>query len=216
MSFTKGQPLVSFQETVASARLTTVYTLEVRDQQTQAVVAEQRLENTEAKAIEIPVAGLAREGKYDVLLHVERHGINVAQGSLSFDQKISYEKKELDPQEIAQLRDKSQVQLIAIEGAGADRLMVVQDATADLEEVKSTYKLVVWKKLSNGKIDWLGEKSFSRQEITRAGGDLTISFKAIGVNPVAGQKLYFDLVVNRTSDQYLSGQKVQFIVSKTF
>lgn len=216
LSFSNGQAAVTFKETVASARTTSVYTVEVRDQQSSAVIVQQRLENAEAKVIAIPAAGLARDGKYTVLLHVERKGVNVAGGALSFDQTISYEKKELDKDEIALLKNKDQVQLVSIEGQGADRVVIVRDQTPALEEIKSTYKLVVWKKLASGNIDWLGEKSFTREEIARAGDELGISLKAIGVNPPAGQKLYFDLVVNRTSAQYLGSQKVQFIVSKTF
>ncbi|WP_413613425.1 hypothetical protein [Bdellovibrio sp. HCB-110] len=216
LSFNKGQGKVSFKETVASARLVSAYTLEIRDQQSQAVVLEERLQGTEAKVFEIATPGLAREGKYTVLLHVERHGVNVAGGALSFDQTISYEKKELDQDEIQNLKNKDQVQLISIEGQGAERVVVIRDQTPAMEEIQSTYKLVVWKKLSNGKIEWLGEKSFTRDSIARAGDELGIALKAIGLNPAANVKLYMDLVVNRTSAQYLGGQKVQFIVSKTF
>jgi len=216
LSFIKGQGQVTFKETVASARLVTAYNVEVRDQQSQNLLFQDRVEGREAKVFAIPATGLAREGKYTLSLKVDRQGVNVAGGALSFTQTASYEKKELDQDEIQNLKNKEQVQLISIEGTGAERVVVVHDQTPAVEEVQSTYKLVVWKKLSNGKIDWLGEKSFTREQITRNGGELAIAFKAIGVNPPADQKLYLDLVVNRTSAQYLQGTKVQFIVSKTF
>ncbi|WP_413944696.1 hypothetical protein [Bdellovibrio sp. HCB-162] len=216
LSFNKGQGKIIFKETVASARLVSVYTLEIRDQQSQAVILQQRIEGTEAKVFEIAAPELAREGKYGILLHVERHGVNVSGGALTFDQTASYEKKELDQDEIQNLKNKDQVQLVAIEGQGAESVLVFRDQTPAAEEIKSTYKAVIWKKLSNGKIEWLGEKAFAREDITRTGDELVIAFKAVGVNPAVGTKIYIDLVVNRTSAQYLGSQKVQFIVSKTF
>lgn len=216
LQFNKGQGQITFTETLAGPRLTSVYTLEVRDQQSQTVVFEQRLEAAEAKAFVIPTPALAREGKYTVLLHVERHGVTVAGGALSFDQSASYEKKELDQDEVQALKNSSLVQIQRIEGAGAERVVIIRDQTPALEEVQSQYKLVVWKKLSSGKIEWLAEKNFTREAITLANGELSIALKAIPVNPAAGTKLYMDLVVRRDSAQYLSGQKVQFIVNKTF
>lgn len=216
LQFTKGQGQILFTETVAAPRVTSVYTLEVRDQQSQAVLFEQRLQSTEAKVFAIATPELAREGKYTIQLHVERHGANVQSGALSFDQTASYEKKELDSDEIQALKNSALVQLLRIEGAGAERLVIIRDQTAVLEEVQSQYKLVVWKKLSNGKIDWLGEKNFTRDSITLPNGELGISLKALNLNPSAGTKLYMDLVVKRESSHYLGSQKVQFIVNKTF
>ncbi|MFV8259276.1 hypothetical protein ACNQKP_15825 [Bdellovibrio bacteriovorus] len=216
LQFNKGQGQILFTETVAAPRVTSVYTLEVRDQQSQAVLFEQRLQSTEAKAFAVAAPGLAREGKYTVQLHVERHGANVASGALSFDQTASYEKKELDQDEVQSLKNSAMVQLVRIDGAGAERVVIIRDQTAALEEVQSQYKLVVWKKLSNGKIEWLAEKNFTREAITLANGELGIALKAIPVNPATGTKLYMDLVVRRDSAQYLGSQKVQFIVNKTF
>lgn len=216
LSFSKGQGKVSFKETVASPRMTSTYSVEIRDQQSQALVFEQQLQVAEAKTIEVAAANVVREGKYNVSLTVLRQGANVLGGTITFAQTAVYEKKELEQDEIQNLRNKSQVQLIAIEGQGSDRTVIVRDQTPALEEIKTTYKLVVWKKLSNGKIEWLGEKSFARDELVSSGDNLGISLKSVGVNPPAGQRLYLDLVVNRTSAQYLGSQKVQFIVNGTF
>lgn len=214
--FTNGQAAVQFGESVASPRLVTTYSVQIRDQQSQTLVGEAQVQNQEARGIQIPFANLSRENKYDVHLLVERQGSNVAGGSLSFELSTTYEKKELDAQEIQDLRKEGLVQLVGIEGTGENRGLLFKDLTPSVDEVHSTYKLVVWKKLSTGKIEWLGEKAFPREPLSRGGSDLAISFKAVGVNPPQGQKLYFDLVVNRTSDVYLRNQKVQFIVSKTF
>lgn len=216
LSFIQGQARVSFKETISSARMNTAYTLEVRDQQSQELILQQQLENAAARVVDVVVPGAVREGKYTVSLKVERVGANIAGGSLAFTLNTSYEKKELDQDEIQLLRDKAQVRLVNIEGVGAERVVVFTDATPALEEVQTTYKLVVWKKSSGGSIDWLGEKSFKREDITRNAQELGIALKALGLNPAAGQTLYMDLVVNRTSAQYLGGQKVQFIVNKTF
>lgn len=216
LQFSKGLGKVTFENTVASARLNSVYTLEIRDEQSQAILFENRLESTEARLFEVATPGLARDGKYRVLLHVERYGANVETGALSFDQSVSYEKKGLDQDEVQNLKAASQVQIQRLEGAGADRVVIIQDLTPDIEEVESQYKLVVWKKLSNGKIEWLGEKNFTRESIARSGAELGIALKTLNLNPSSSTKLYMDLVVKRTSAQYLGGQKVQFIVNKTF
>lgn len=216
LGFSKNQGRITFKETISSKRLTTIYTLEVRDTQGQNVVFEQHLEGTEAKVFDVETPGLSRDGKYSILLRVERQGMNVTQGALSFEQTASYEKKELDTDEIQNLRSENQVRLVNIEGTGAERVVSIEDLTPVVEEVKTTYKLVVWKKLSNGKIEWLNEKTFSREEIQRADGLLGISLKSLNLNPSSDQKLYMDLVVRRESPRYLGAQKVQFIVSKTF
>ncbi|WP_374001803.1 hypothetical protein [Bdellovibrio bacteriovorus] len=216
LQFNKGQGQITFKETIGSARVTSVYTVVIRDQQSQAVVFEQRAENTAAKIVTIATPGLAREGQYSIQLRVERHGVNVASGALSFEQTALYEKKELDQDEVQNLKNASQVQILRIEGAGADRVVIIRDQTPAMEEVQSQYKLVVWKKLSNGKIEWLGEKNFTREAIALAGEELGIALKAINLNPSPSTKLYMDLVVRRDSAQYLGGQKVQFIVNKTF
>lgn len=90
LQFRQGQAVISFMETIASPRMTTVYTLEVRDQQSQAISFSHRFEASESRSFEIAAPGLQREGKYDLLLHVERHGANVTSGALSFEQKSSY------------------------------------------------------------------------------------------------------------------------------
>ena len=216
LQFTKGQGQITFKETIVSPRMTSVYTVVIRDQQSQAVVFEHRTENTQAKIVTIATPGLSREGQYSIQLRVERHGINVASGALSFEQTALYEKKELDQDEIQNLKNASQVQILRIEGSGAERVVIIRDQTPAMEEVQSQYKLVVWKKLSNGKIEWLGEKNFSREAITVAGDELGIALKALNLNPSSSTKLYMDLVVRRDSAQYLGGQKVQFIVNKTF
>lgn len=216
LSFQRGQGKVIFSDTVASSRMVSAYALEIRDQQSQTLVFEQQLQGNEAKNFEILIPNLVREGKYNVTLRVLRQGINVEAGSLSFAQTTTYEQKELDQDEVQNLKNQSLVELLGIEGQGADRLVIVRDQTPALEEVKTTYKLVVWKKLSNGKIEWLGEKPFARENLVKVGDNQGISLKAIGVNPPAEQRLYLDLVVNRTSSQYLGNEKVQFIVSKTF
>ncbi|MBV2168564.1 MAG: hypothetical protein KUL82_07645 [Bdellovibrio sp.] len=216
LSFIKNQGRITFKETISSKRLTTVYTLEVRDTQGQNLVFEHRFESSDAKTFEVETPELNRSGKYALLLKVERHGINVVQGSLTFEQTGFYEKKELDSDEVQSLRNENQVRLLNIEGLGAERTVLFQDLTPAVEEVKTTYKLVVWKKLSNGKIEWLNEKTFSREEIQRADGLLGIAFKSLGLSPASDQKLYMDLVVRRESPQYLGTQKVQFIVNKTF
>lgn len=126
-------------------------------------------------------------------------------------------KKELDAQEVANLRQSSQVELLRIEGSGAERLVIFRDQTPAVEEIRSQYKLVVWKKHSSGKIEWLGEKNFTRDELAQRGGsELGIALKALQLNPASGTRLYMDLVVRRESTQYLGSQKVQFIVNKTF
>ena len=216
LSFNQGQASVSFKETIASARMTAAFKVEVRDQQSQELLLQHQFDNSAARVIDVLVPGAVREGKYTITLKVDRVGSNIAGGSLSFTLNAAYEKKELDQDEIQLLRDKSQVRLVGIEGAGAERVIIINDATPALEEVQTTYKLVVWKKSSGGNIDWLGEKSFKREDITRNGQELGIALKALGLNPAAEQTLYMDLVVNRTSAQYLGGQKVQFIVNKTF
>lgn len=216
LQFSKDQGHIVFLETVSAPRVTTVYTLEVRDLQSQVVLFEHRLESTTAQRMEVPVAGLTRDGKYSVLLHVERYGANIENGSLSFDQTVSYEKKELDQEEIQNLRSASQVQILRLDGIGADRVVILRDLTPALEEIQSQYKLVVWKKLSTGKIEWLAEKNFTREAITRAGNELGIALKELALNPASSTKLYMDLVVRRDSAQYLGNQKVQFIVNKTF
>lgn len=216
LSFSSGQAKVSFKETLSSARLVSEYLVQIVDQQSQQVLFEQRASNTEAKIMEVVVPGLAREGKYNINLSVSRKGVNVAGGAIAFSQSAVYEKKELDQDEVKALSDKALVSLLSIQGQGADRVVIINDQTPDIEEISSKYKLVVWKKLASGKIEWLGEKNFMRNEIARAGSELGISLKAIGVNPSADTKLYMDLVVMRTSSQYLGSQKIQFIVSKTF
>ncbi|WP_413570573.1 hypothetical protein ACLWBD_08365 [Bdellovibrio sp. HCB117] len=215
LAFTKGQGKISFQETVAGSRLTSTYAIEVRDSQSQSLVFENRLENSAAKIVEIATPGLAREGKYAITLRVERKGQNVAGGLIQFEQNAEYEKKGLAEEEISLLSDSKQVAIVGIESAGADRVVAIRDNTPHIEEVQSTYKLVVWKKLSSGKIEWLGEKNFARDAIQRADGSLGIALKEIGLNPSSSTKLYMDLVVRRESAQYLKN-RVQFIVNKTF
>lgn len=214
LTFNKGTGAVVFKDNIASPRMVSAYHVQVRDQQSQSLLVDQRLEGNEAKLWTLPAADLVRENKYDISLSVERKGINVTGGALSFAVNAVYEKKELDADEVKLLRSKDQVQLVALQGAGADRVVVIQDQTPAIEEIQSTYKLVVWNRSSNGKLQWLGEKKFTREEIQNADGTLSIPFKAMGLNP-AIPRIYFDLVVQRTSPQYLGSQKVQFIVSKT-
>lgn len=215
LAFIQGQGKISFTESFADSRIQTAYLVEVRDQQSQGLVFEKELTGSSAKVIEIPAAGLAREGKYLISLRVLRQGVSLEGGRLEFAHSASYEKKELDQNEVRLLSDKSQVQLVRIEGAGSERIVVIKDQTFAAEEIQSTYKLVVWKKLSSGKIEWLGEKSFARASITR-GEELAIGLKSLNLNPPSSTKLYMDLVVNRQSAQYLGSKKVQFIVNKTF
>ncbi|KHD87925.1 MAG: hypothetical protein OM95_11675 [Bdellovibrio sp. ArHS] len=215
LAFSKGEGKISFVETVAGARLQTTYLVEIRDEQSQALVFASRIENTQAKVVEIATPGLAREGKYTLSLQVERRGQNVTGGVIQFAQTALYEKKGLAEEEISLLSDSKQVVITGMEGAGAERVVTVRDNTPHVDEVQSTYKLVVWKKLSNGKIEWLGEKNFPREAIQRLDGNLGIALKDIGLNPSSSIKLYMDLVVRRESAQHLP-TRVQFIVNKTF
>lgn len=215
LSFDKGIGIISFTETLESYNMASVYTLEVRDYQSQELVFEKRIEGYEAKLFEVPARNLNRNGKYAMRLHVERQGANDDGSSIHFDQIYIYEKKSTDYEDIGKLYQADQVQIMALEGSGSNRTVIIRDLTPHHEDINSTYKLVVWKKWY-GDIEWLGEKSFTRDEITRTKNELAIPLKSINLNPPPGQRLYMDLVVTRKSDVYLQGRKVQFIVNKTF
>lgn len=215
LSFDKGIGTISFQETVESYSMTSVYTLEVRDYQTQELVFVKRIEGNEAKLFEVPARNLNRNGKYAMRLHVERRNANDDGSSIHFDQIFIYEKKSTEYEEVEKLYRSDQVQIMALEGSGSNRTVIIRDLTPNHEDINSTYKLVVWRKWY-GDIEWLGEKSFTRDQITRTENELAIPLKSINLNPAPGQRLYMDLVVTRKSDVYLHGRKVQFIVNKTF
>lgn len=215
LSFINGSGIISFKETVASKRMTSVYTLEVRDYQSQALVLQQQMEGAAAKVFEVPASKLLRQGKYTMRLHVEHRGVNVAGGSLNFDQTSTYEKITLDQNEIKKLRSADQVQLISLDGTGANRVLLFKDLTPALDEIKTTYKLVIWQRNSDGEIESLGEKSFSRDQIARSENELAITLKEINAN-LPAQKYLYILAVNRTSSVYLGDENVQFVVNKNF
>lgn len=216
LSFSAAQAFVSFTDSVQMARVQTLAHLTVQNKLTQEVVFDQDLTNNANKAL---VGALDRSGKFLVTLKVTRTGANVAGGKIEFVVSSSYEKRELDSAEIASLQDKALVVLNEVSGKGASAVLKFEDRTLVTEDVSSSYKIVVWKR-EGSDLKWLGEKTVARESLQ--GSDNQVALSSLGLSAAllnqkvtSGSRIYFDIVVNRSSAKYLQGRSVQFISSKT-
>lgn len=217
MQFVQDQAILSFKDTLAANRMETQYQLQLFEGGQ--LILEETIMNDQKLIKQLALEALDRLKKYEIRLSVQRKSALLKEGQIAFEKLGLYEKIELTQSEIQGLSDKSLVQITSLDGLGAQSVLRLEDLTLDLPEVETTYKVVVWK-VNGGKLEWLGEKTLSREQITTADGlqvrllDAGVKEKTLDQVVISRATMYFDVVVRRKSSQYLGTQTIQFITNK--
>ncbi|MFP5520662.1 MAG: hypothetical protein ACLGGX_12215 [Bdellovibrionia bacterium] len=214
-----GEGVISFKDLAQVPRARTVYNVRVLEQDF--VVSEIEFMAGSKIENEFKVGLLDRLKKYTIVLGVKRQGSLLKDGKLEFETQVQYELKELTSRDLADLQQKDKVQLLSLKGLGEEATLELKDDTLVVDDVKTAYKVVVWKK-NNGKLEWLGEKHLLRGSL-KGEAIKEILLTEAGVSPRTLQnvfkpsaEIYIDVVVKRNSTKYFGTKQVEFIVSRSF